>query len=126
MERGDILLGWLTKVVVVLGLLGVVAFDAIAVGAAKASLPDDGTYAALEASKAWGETKDIQRAFDAARAAVTAKGGTIEATSFRIDADGTVHLALSRTADTVVVERVGPIRDWATVEATASARAWDS
>ena len=45
-DRGDIVLGWLTKLAVVLGVLGVIAFDGIAVVQAHFQASDRATTAA--------------------------------------------------------------------------------
>ena len=44
-------------------------FDAISIGSTAATVADDGAYAAHEAADDLGETKDLQKAFDAATAA---------------------------------------------------------
>lgn len=52
-DRGDIVLGWLTRVAAVLLFVGVVAFDLISVGATSMVLSDQARHAAREASSAW-------------------------------------------------------------------------
>ena len=42
---------------------------------------------------------------------------------FKVDEDGTVHLTVSRTATTLIVFRIGPIKDWAHIERHATVRA---
>ena len=47
---------------------------------------------------------------------------TVDAKSFTVDADGTVHLKISRTATTLVLYRIGPLKKLAHVEQTAAGR----
>ncbi len=68
-DRGGIVLGWLTKLTVALALAGIVLFDAISIGSTRATVADDGSYAAHQAADAWAETKDIQLAYAAATSA---------------------------------------------------------
>ncbi len=41
---------------------------------------------------------------------------------FTVDPDGTVHLVISRTADTMVIHRWDRIASWAEVRTTAKGR----
>jgi len=123
-QRGDIVLGWLTKLVVVFGLAGILLFDAISVGVTSVNVADQGSFAAREASETWGATKDLQKAY--ARAVEVAAErdalNTVDARSFRVDPDGTIHLKISRTATSLVLYRVGALKDLAHVERDAAGR----
>ncbi len=123
-DRGGIVLGWLTKLAVVLAIVGVAAFDAISVGTTAANLSDQGGYAARAASDSWLTSKNIQVAYDAALAAAIEQdpANAVDTTSFAVDADGTVHLRVSRTASTLVLFRFSKTRHWADVERAASGR----
>jgi hypothetical protein len=127
-ERGDIVLGWLTKLVVVLSVLGLVAFDALSIGVASLSLADDGRAAAREASSVWLNTGRVQPTYDAA--VLSARGGDpgndVLADTFTIAADGTVTLTIRRTPPTLVAHYVGPLREQLTLSRTESARAMNS
>jgi len=117
-------IGRLIKLAVVLGILGVVAFDAISVGTTAASLSDEGGYAARAASDSWLQAKDIQHAYDAALAAATQQNAAdvIDVKTFVVDPDGTVHLRIARTARTLVLYRFSATRRWADVRRDASGR----
>lgn len=123
-ERGDIVLSWLTKLVVFFALAGVVLFDAISVGATHSSVADQGSYAAHQASETWETTKDLQKAYLTASAIATEANSlnVVDPDSFAIDPDGRVHLTISRTATTVILYRVGPLKHWAHVEHESTAR----
>lgn len=121
-DRGDIVLGWLTRVVAALAVLGVLGFDAISLGAARFQAEDHAQLAARAAAESYRSAKDLQVAYDAAVAEVVEHGDSIDPQTFTVAPDGTVTLTLLRVAPTMVLERVGPIRDWARMSATVSAR----
>lgn len=118
------MLGWLTKLVVGLGLLGLVAFDAIAIGTARLSVQDQAGASARAASESYLHTHDVQAAYQAA-AAVAAEAdpsNEIPPSSFTAEQDGTVTLRVRRTATTLVVQRIGWIDQWADVSAVATGK----
>lgn len=123
-DRGGIVLGWLTKIAVVMGLAGLALFDAISIGSTAVTVSDDGSYAAREASENWQTSKSVQSAYDAAVAAATQQNAnnSVATQDFRIDPDGTVHLTVSREATTLIVYRIGAIKEWAHIERHASGR----
>lgn len=120
-DRGSIVLGWLTKLTLTLAVLGVVVFDVIAITSARFTAEDHAQEAARAASAAYRTPADLQLAYDAALAAVTVHGETIDAESFTITPEGSVTLTLRRTAPTLVVAKVAPLRPWADVKATVAA-----
>lgn len=123
-DRGDIVLSWLTKLVVIFGLAGILFFDAISIGVTATSLTDQGNFAARDASEVWQTTKSVQKAYDAAtKTAVEANPlNTVDAKSFRVDADNTVHLTISREATTIVLYRWGRTAGWAQLDREAKGK----
>ena len=121
-DRGDIVLGWLTKLVVTMAVLGVIGFDLVALAAARFQAEDHAQTAVRAASEVYKTPNDLQAAYDAAYAAVAEHGDRIDPQTFSIAADGRVTLTLQRTASTMIVEKVAPLRPWADVERTVSAR----
>ena len=127
-ERG-VVFDWLLKLVLFLAILGVVLFDtgsiavnhvtldsaandtanAISLAISQRSRPPNQNELLLEATQlvASGET-------GAATAEVIPEGTFV-------DTSGVVHITLRRRADTIVVEQITVIRDWAL--ATADGRA---
>jgi hypothetical protein len=120
-DRGDIVLGWLTKLVGTLAVLGVIGFDAVSLGAARFSAEDSAQTAARAASSAYSAPADLQKAYEAAYASAAEKGDTIAPGDFTIAPDGRVTLTLQRTAPTMLLEKIGPLRHWAEVRTTVSA-----
>jgi hypothetical protein len=108
-DRGDVVLGWLTKLVVVLGLVGLVAFDGISVAQAHFQAADRATTAAGAAADEYKTSHDVQKAYNAAFATVTGDD-TIETKTFRVAEDGTVTLRLHHVATTLVLRRISPLK----------------
>jgi hypothetical protein len=109
-DGGGIVIGWLVKLVVVVVLVAIVAFDAISVGVSRLNGTDDANAAALAGATVWQQTHDAQSALDAAEEAVPDSHESLVAHSFSIAADGTVHLELRRQAKTLLMFRIGPLR----------------
>lgn len=123
-DRGGIVLGWLTKIAVLLGVAGLALFDAISIGSTTMTVQDQGSYAARAASETWQATHSLQQAYDSAVAAAREQdpANVVATKGFRVDPDGTVHLRVSRDASTLVVVRIGPIERWAHVSRDAAGR----
>ena len=111
-ERGDVVLGWLTKLAVVLGILGLIAFDGIAVVQAHFQAADNATTAASAAADEYKSSHDVQRAYNAAFSTVSGDD-SIEANTFRVSQDGTVSLRLHHVATTLVLRLIGPLKHYA-------------
>jgi hypothetical protein len=120
-DRGDIVLGWLTKLVVILGVLGLFAFDGISLAQARFQAADRATTAASAAADDYKLNHDVQKAYNAAFATVSG-GDTIETKTFAVGTDGTVTLRLHHEATTLIVQRIGPMKKWADAVETGEGR----
>jgi hypothetical protein len=120
-DRGDIVLGWLTKLVATLAVLGVIAFDGISLVQARVQASDRATTAAAAASDEYRASHDVQKAYNAAFATLTGDD-TIETKTFRVTQDGAVKLRLHHVGTTLLVQRIGPIKHWAEAVETGAAR----
>lgn len=109
-DAGSIVIGWLVKLVVVVVLVAIVAFDALSVGISRLNGTDDANAAALAAATVWSQTHNLQSAVDAAEESVPDAHESLVPHSLSVDADGTVHLELRRQAKTLVMFRIGPLR----------------
>lgn len=120
-DRGDIVLGWLTKVVVALGVVGLFGFDGISLAQARFQASDRATTAAAAAADAYKQSSDLQKAYNAAFATISGND-TIETNTFKVAADGTVTLRLHHEATTLVIGRIGPLKKYATAVETGQGR----
>lgn len=127
-DRGDIVLGWLTRLSAVLAVVGLALFEAISIGTTTASVADQGSYAAQEASATWDQTRNAQSAYEAALAAATEQNAenVVSTKGFAIDADGTVHLVISRDAKTLLLYRWHRTAGWAHISRKAEGRSVES
>lgn len=121
-ERGDIVLGWLTRLTASLALLGLVGFDAVSLCAARFQAEEHAQQAARAAVESYAGSRDVQRSYDAALAVVAPSGDTIDVESYLIGSDGSVTLRLRRKVATLLIEKVPPLRDWATTTSTVTGR----
>jgi hypothetical protein len=120
-DDGSIVLGWLTKLVVLFAVLGVLLFDLIAVAVNNVTAQDEANLAAQAAADAYHANPDIQVAYQAAVDAVADGGELVLPRTFVIDPDGTVHLVLRRDTRTLVLHHVGALRKYERVEASGEA-----
>ena len=120
-ERGSIVVGWLTKLAVVLSLVGLALFDAVAVGVNHVAASDDANSAAEAAGSAWRAGHDVQAAYAAAVLAVTNDNERVLPRGFTIDPDGTVHLLLRRETHTLVMRYLGPLKKYEVVVTAGTA-----
>lgn len=119
-DRGDIVLGWLTKLIVVLFVTGLLGFDLVSLGTSRLQAEDSAQTAARAAVDAYSGPGDLQAAYDAALAEVLPDGNTIDTQTFSFTPDGTVTLTLRSTAPTLLVHKVAPLRDYAQVQRTVT------
>ena len=117
------MLGWLVKLVAVLGVAGLLAFDAISVATASVSLEDQAVVAARDASEALVRLPTAQAAYDAALASAVASNplNELPPAEVLISPGQVVTVTLHRTAPTLVLQRIGPLEHWAERSATATA-----
>jgi alkylation response protein AidB-like acyl-CoA dehydrogenase len=121
-ESGAIVVGWLTKLIAGLAVVGVVGFDVVAIMAADVTLTDNANTAAEAANKAWVDSHgSVQAAYDAALAVAAQHHAQAPVHDFSITRDGTVHLRLTRTATTLLVQHIGPLKKQADVSAKGEA-----
>lgn len=137
-DGGGIVLGWLTRLAMGLTLLGLVGFDGISLGVAHLGAADDAVAAASAASEAYQRATRSSAAtptnepvgaaaattaWAAASAYAASHGERLDPASFRLAQDGTAQVTVVRTATTLLLVRIPPLRRYADVRATASARA---
>jgi hypothetical protein len=121
-DRGGIVLGWMTKLIVVLSLTGLVGYDLVSLGASRLKAEDSAQAAARAAVEAYTGPKDLQAAYDAALNEVMSGGDRIDPASFAFAPDGTVSLTLHSTTPTLLVRKVSALRQYAEVQRTVTHR----
>lgn len=109
-DRGAVRLLTLTRLVVILGIIGVFGYDGFAVMANDVSTENDAQNAAYAASQAWHQNPNLDVAYQAAVQQVSGHGERVLTQGFTVDADGTVHLLVRHTAATILFNHIGPLR----------------
>jgi hypothetical protein len=117
-DEGAIVLGWLTKVVLVLAVLGFLSYDGIAIVSANISAADRANTLASEAADDMHAMRDVNKAYAVISAEAAEKGDTIEPQDFRVASDGHVTLVLRREATSLWMSHIGPLRKLLHVHAT--------
>ena len=120
-DTGDVIVGWIVRLIAVLAAVGVISFDALSVGSSRLSIEDHAATAARAAADSWAATHNRQNAFESAWQSATEANGSnlVDPKSFVIDPDGQAHVSLTREAPTFIVRLVAPLRHWALVRSTA-------
>jgi type II secretory pathway pseudopilin PulG len=114
-DNGSIVLGWLTKLVVVIAIVGVALFDTLSIAAARLGATDDASTAADAASSTYLTSHDVQQAYQAALDTLPSDSESLPPKQFLVQSDGTVNLVLDRTTTTLVAHRIGPLKKYAAV-----------
>ena len=120
-DDGSIVIGWMTKLVAVAAIVGVVGFDGISIGVAHLSTTDDANNAVQAASQSYEIHHDINAAFSAAVATINSHEELL-VKGFAIQPDGTTTLTLVNTVKTLLLERTGQTKGWAVVTVTATGK----
>ncbi len=117
-ERGDIVAGWLAKVVICMFLTGIVFFDGISIFSTQLAVEDDADTAARAASDAWSNQKSVPAALVQAKQSAedSSPANELDEKSFRVTSDGAVTLTLRRTAKTLIVQRISAIESWGKIQ----------
>lgn len=121
-DRGDIVLGWLTKVVVALSVVGVLGFDGISLLHARVSADDSAVQAAIAARDGWQNTQDAQFAFAQAQSSASETGVTLYVKDMVIEPDGTVRVVVHKKAKTFFLRHVGKLDSIADITGHGRAR----
>lgn len=121
-DRGGVIVGYFTKIAVVLAVFALFAFDAVSVGVAKMNAQDTANEAAAAGSDSWSTDHNRTSAFRAAEDVAAEHGATVDPKSFHVAADGTVTLRLDKDATTVLLYRTRKTKGWAHVSATGHGR----
>jgi len=111
-DGGDIVVGWLTKITLVLVLLSIIGYEMVSLGIARVKTEDVAVEVAREGSEQWLRSRDVQQAYLAGTAIAAAKGGKVNPEEFVVEPDGTVSVTVCREAASVLLYRTKRTRKW--------------
>ena len=123
-DRGDIVLGWLTRVVVVLAIVALLGFDGVQIGLSTVQVQDQANQAATAARDSYAQHHDVAAALQAAQqtAAENNTQNSVVKGSFAVKPDGSVSIELTRPIHTVVAHHL-PVAGFKTATSGGSAPA---
>lgn len=121
-ERGEVITSWLLRLVVIMAVLGLVVHEIVAVVVNRVVLDDSVRVVALSSADTYRETRSLDRATRSAQDSARAEDTRLVDLN---EADGEVIVTLERAARTVLVHRLGPLRDLAVSTGTGRVR-WSS
>jgi nitroimidazol reductase NimA-like FMN-containing flavoprotein (pyridoxamine 5'-phosphate oxidase superfamily) len=122
-DGGSIVIGWLTRIVVVAAIVGVFGYDAVAIGEAKVHASDEADQIAQDAHDTWAATASVNAAYLTAKNEATTNGDSIVPGGFTIvPKTGLVTVTVRHTATTLLVKRFAFSRGWASMTGTGQAQ----
>jgi hypothetical protein len=119
-DAGDVIVGWLWKVVLFVGVIGVIGFEALSIGMTHIQLNQAGDDAGTAALQAYTSTHDPRAAYAAAEASAEHSGAQINSKSFRVNVDGSIQFTIHKTANTLVLGRFDRTRPMTVVKETVT------
>jgi hypothetical protein len=117
-DAGTIVIGWLTKVVITLAVLGFLAYDAVSILTTNVSTSDRANTLASEAADDVKQMRSVTLAYNKIRDEAADTGDTIAPEDFRVDNTGHVTLVLRHEATSLWMRHIGPLRSFLHVRAT--------
>lgn len=116
-SRGDIVIGWLVKLLVSIAIVGLVAFEAGAVVVTRVTAESTANDIASEAAFAVGRGGGSQDAEDAAVAEAAKHGVVLVEVSVSPERD-TVSVTIEKTVKTMILQRLSWTKSWTIVRIT--------
>lgn len=116
-DQGSVVVGWLTRIVLVAAILGIAGFELLSIVVAKVEVEDVGQTAAYQALDQYQASRSSEQAYQVASAYAEEHGSQIPEKSFKID-DGSVTFKLDKTATTLFLYRWDTSAKWAQIRAT--------
>ena len=118
-DSGSIVLGWLTKLVASMALLGALWFDGIALVKTNVSAADEANTIAGIAADTYKSTHNVQTSYDAAASEAAKTNDLVDVKQFIVrESDGHVTLTIHKLATTLWMHRIGALKKYTDISAT--------
>jgi hypothetical protein len=122
-DGGSIVIGWLTRIVIVAAIVGVVGYDAVAIAEAKVHASDEADQIAQDAHDTWAATANVNKAYVTAQDEAATNGDSIVPGGFTIvPKTGLVTVTVQHTATTLLVKHFSFSKHWAVMTGTGQAQ----
>jgi uncharacterized membrane protein YebE (DUF533 family) len=119
-DEGTMVLGWLARIALVVAIVGVIGFDAIAIAQVHVRADDAASQAADQAATTWQATHDFARTVLVARTAAAQDDMTVAAKEVKVQPDGSVTVTVHGHVDTTVAKYVPGVQDLTNATSTAN------
>ena len=116
-DEGSIVFGWLGRLTLMLGLLGLICFEVLSIVVTRVALQDTGQTAGDRALTVYAEGHDGYEAYLAADQYAASQNATLVKKTFTIS-DDAVSFDLKKTAPTLVLYRLDATAGLAQVRTT--------
>jgi len=124
-DSGGIVLGWLTRLTLVMVLLAILAFELISIVITRVGIEDIGVSAAQQALDEYAANHNADAAFQIASAEAESQGATVAKKSFEIS-DESVTFKLEKVAPSLLLFRTDKTASWTEVSTTVYAEPIDA
>ncbi|MFA9431546.1 hypothetical protein [Egicoccus sp. AB-alg2] len=121
-EHGEIITSWLVRLVLIMAVLGLLAHEIVAVVVNRVALDDSLRVVARDTATTYRDTRSLDRATQSASSSAQTEDARLVEMH---ETEGEVVVTLERAARTVLVHRLGPLRDLAVSTGTGRVR-WGS
>lgn len=119
-SSGDIVINWLVKVSLAIIVVFLIGFEVVGVVVARGTAQDTAKEAAQEAGFRFRDTKNFRLSEDEARAYVEREGAEFISLAVNEQAN-TSTVSVRKTATTLFIQNIGPLKKYTLAEATESA-----
>lgn len=107
-ERGEIITGWLLRIVLTVAVLGLVVYEVLAVVVSTVALDDNAREVARAARDAYRVEQSLDDAVEAAQEVADLHDADVTA----LEEDGEdLVMSLGQQAPTLLIHRIGPLED---------------
>ena len=118
-QSGQIVTGWLIKLVIGLALVGLIGFEVVGVVLARGSASEVARRAAEESGFRWRDTQNVREAEQTARDWATKEGA--EFVSITVDPRANeLTVKVRKRAKTFWIQNIGPLKKFTVANGTAT------
>lgn len=114
-EQGEIITGWLLKMLLTVAVLAIIAYEVISIGVTTVALDDNAREVARAARDAYRSSQSLEAATEAAVAVADLHNAEVVALE---DEGEELVITLQRQAPTLVTHRIGPLEDFTMASVT--------
>ena len=119
-DQGGVIVSWLLKVAIVLAVGAVVIFDAISLGYSHTAVLDDARAVARSASHSVLAQENDTQIVRTAQQTADERGVELVVENMTLDENGAVTVTVRRTAPTLLMHRIPPLREFLVTTASSS------